>query len=218
MPKPKVARLQPDYRLTAISHYFKPERSSLIILAGGRSRRLGLDKALLRLDEETLLETTVKKVATLSDEVIVAGGPLPYPLPGARLVADVHPGCGPLGGIHAGLAVASNFHSLVVACDMPFLNVGLLRYLMEMAPGHDVVIPRLGDKLEPLHALYSKNCLGPIEGLIERGDFKIIHFFPGVRVRYIGREEIERFDPEHLSFLNINTPEDLEQARKRLAR
>ena len=189
-----------------------------IVLAGGRSRRLGLDKALLRLDDETLLEATVKKAATLSDEVIVAGGPFPYPLPSARLVADVYPGCGPLSGIHAGLSAASSFHSLVVACDMPFLNMELLRCMVEMAPGYDVVIPHLGDKLEPLHAIYSKNCLGPIEGLIERGDFKIIHFFPEVRVRYLEREEIERFDPKHLSFLNINTPEDLEQARKRLAR
>lgn len=193
-------------------------RITAIVLAGGRSRRLGLDKTLLRLDGETLLEATVKKMATLSDEVIVAGGPFPYPLPGARLVADVYSGCGPLGGIHAGLAAASNFHSLVVACDMPFLNVGLLRYMVEMAPGYDVVIPRLGDKLEPLHALYSKNCLGPIEGLIEQRALKIIHFFPEVRVRYIEREEIERFDPEHLAFFNVNTPEDLERARQRLAR
>ena len=191
-------------------------RITAIVLAGGRSHRLGLDKALLRLDDETLLEATVKKAATLSDEVIVAGGPFPYHLD-ARMVPDVYSGCGPLGGIHAGLAAASNFHSLVVACDMPFLNVGLLRYMVEMAPGHDVVIPRLGDKLEPLHAVYSKNCLRPIERLIEREDFKIIHFFPEVRVRYVEREEIERFDPEHLSFFNINTLEDLEQARKRFA-
>jgi len=99
-----------------------------------------------------------------------------------------------------------------VTCDMPFLNLGLLRYMVGMAPGHDVIIPRLGEKLEPLHALYSKNCLKPIERLIERGDFKIIHFFPEAWVRYV-----ERFDPEHLSFFNINTPEDLERARKRLA-
>lgn len=184
-----------------------------IVLAGGRSRRLGLDKALLRLDDERLLETTVTKVATLSDEVIVAGGPFLYRL-GARAVTDVYPGCGPLGGIHAGLAAASNFYSLVVACDMPFLNPELLRYMVELAQGRDVVIPRWDDKLEPLHAVYSKNCLGPIERLIEQDDFKIIDFFPEVQVCYVEREEIERFDPKHLSFFNINTVEDLEQARK----
>lgn len=178
---------------------------------------MGLDKALLRLDDNTLLEAAVRKMAALGDEVIITGGHFHYSLPGARLVADIYPSCGPLSGIHAGLTAASNFHSLVVACDMPFLNVELLQYMVGMAPGYDVVIPRLGDKLEPLHALYSKNCLGPIEGLIERRDFRIIHFFSEVRVCYIEREAIERFDPEHLSFVNINTPEDLERARKKLA-
>ncbi len=184
-----------------------------IVLAGGRSRRLGLDKALLRLGEKTLLRATIDKVATLSDEVIVAGGPFPFHLD-ARVVPDVYPGCGPLGGIHAGLTVASNFYSLVVACDMPFLNLELLRYMVELAPGCDVVIPRWDDKLEPLHAIYSKNCLEPIERLIRGRDLRIVHFLPEVRVRYVGEEEIERFDPKHLSFFNINTPEDLEQARR----
>jgi len=184
-----------------------------IVLAGGRSRRLGFDKALLRLGHETLLEATVRKVAILSDEVIVAGGGLfPYRLPNVRLVADIYRGCGPLAGIHAGLVAASHFHSLVVACDMPFLNLALLRYMVERAPGYDVVIPRLDDKLEPLHAVYSKHCLGPIERLLERRDFKIIRFFPEVQVCYLEKDEIERFDPKHLSFFNINTVEDLKQA------
>ena len=191
-------------------------RITAVVLAGGRSHRLGFDKALLRLGDETLLERAVRKVATLSDEVIVAGGPLPYPLPGVRLEADVYLGCGPLGGIHAGLAAAFNFHSLVVACDMPFLNLELLRYMVELAPGHDVVIPRLGIYLEPLHAIYSKDCLKPIERRIEAGNFKVSDFLSEVRVRYVERDEIERFDPEHLSFFNINTPQDLGRMREKL--
>ncbi|MEA3345751.1 MAG: molybdenum cofactor guanylyltransferase [Chloroflexota bacterium] len=190
------------------------KRITAIILAGGRSRRLGLDKSLLRLDDETLLEATVKKVATLSDEVIVAGGPFPYPLPGARLVADIYHGCGPLGGIHAGLAAASNFHSLVVACDMPFLNIRLLRYIVKRASGYDVVIPRLGTYLEPLHAIYSRDCLKSIERQIEAGNFRVSDLLSEVRVCYVEGDEIERFDPQHLSFFNINTPEDLERAEE----
>lgn len=190
-------------------------RITAVVLAGGKSRRLGLYKALLRLDDETLLEVTVKKVATLSDEAIVAvSGPLPYRLPGARLVADVYPGCGPLGGIHAGLTAASNFYSLVVACDMPFLNLELLQYIVELAPGCDVVIPRLGAYLEPLHAIYSKDCLRPIERQIEAGNLKISDLLSEVQVRYLEGDEIEHFDPKHFSFFNINTAEDLERARK----
>ena len=188
-----------------------------VILAGGKSRRLGIDKAALRLGDKTLLEGIVQKMSALSEEIIVVGDSLPYPLSGIRLVADIYPGCGPLGGIHAGLTVASNFHSLVVACDMPFLNLELLQYMVELGTSHDVVIPRWdNDKLEPVHAIYSKNCLGPIERLIQRRDFRIIHFFPEVQVRYVERDEIERFDPKHLSFFNINTPEDLERARRGL--
>ena len=188
-----------------------------VVLAGGQSRRLGVDKTALRLGDKTLLEGIVQKMSALSEEIIVVGDSLPYPLSGIRLVADIYPGCGPLGGIHAGLTVASNFHSLVVACDMPFLNLELFQYMVELATSHDVVIPHWDDdKLEPLHAIYSKNCLGPIERLIQRRDFRIIHFFPRVRVRYVEQNEIERFDPKHLSFFNINTPEDLERARRGL--
>ena len=158
--------------------------------------------------------TIVKKVTALSEEIIVVSDFLPYPLPGIRLVADIYPGCGPLGGIHVGLTAASKFHSLIVACDMPFLNLELLRYMVQLATSYDVVIPCWDDQLELMHAIYSKNCLGPIERLIQQQDFKIIHFFPEVRVRHVERDEIERFDPEHLSFSNINTPEDWRQTQR----
>jgi molybdopterin-guanine dinucleotide biosynthesis protein A len=189
-------------------------KTTTIVLAGGRSRRLGLDKIILCLDDETLLEATVKKVAALGDEVIVAvKGPLPYCLPGVRLVTDVHPGCGPLGGLHAGLAAASNSCCSVVACDMPFLNLDLLRYLISLAEDADVVVPRWTD-VEPLHAIYRPvTCLGPIERALARGERRIISFYHEVRVRYVERAEIARFDPQGLSFFNVNTAEDWEQAR-----
>lgn len=185
-----------------------------IVLAGGKSRRLGLDKILLCLDDEMLLEATVRKVTILSDEVIVAvKGPLPYRLPGVRLVPDVHPGCGPLGGIHAGLVAASNFYCLVVACDMPFLNLDLLRHLISLAEDADVVVPRWTD-VEPLHAVYRPaTCLGPVERALARGERRIVSFYHEVGVRYVERAEIARFDPQGLSFFNINTAEDWERAR-----
>ena len=215
-----------------------------IILAGGKSQRLGTDKALLKLGGQTLIENVIEKVSQLSQEVIVVANVPPFPLqswgePGeggeglsARLVGDVHPGKGALGGIYSGLLAASHFHSLVVACDMPFLNLHLLRYMALLAPGYDVVLPRLAARtfsshralgqgavtakeghLHPLHAIYSKRCLGPIKELLEKGDLRIIAFFSQVRVRYVEQEEIDPFDPHHLSLFNINTPADVERAQ-----
>jgi molybdopterin-guanine dinucleotide biosynthesis protein A len=156
----------------------------------------------------------VEKMARIGDEVIiVTNSPQRYGYLGARLVSDVYPGKGALGGIYSGLEAAHNHHSLVVACDMPFLDLNLLRYMILLSPGQDVVIPRVGGLTEPLHAIYSKKCLQPIERLLSAGGFKIIDFFPEVRVRYVEEQEIKLFDPRCLSFFNINTLADLEKAQ-----
>jgi molybdopterin-guanine dinucleotide biosynthesis protein A len=97
---------------------------------------------------------------------------------------------------------------------MPFLNRSLLRYMIEVSDGFDFVLPRINDFFEPLHAIYSKNCAAPMESLIKRDRRVIIELFDHVKVRYIEAEEVDRFDPQHLSFFNINTKEDLELARK----
>jgi molybdopterin-guanine dinucleotide biosynthesis protein A len=99
---------------------------------------------------------------------------------------------------------------------MPFLNLSLLRYMQGLASRYDVVIPRRGQLTEALHAFYSRNCLPLIEQQLLAGDLRIIHFLPHVRVRYVDREEIEVFDPQHLSFFNINSQADLEKAREEL--
>lgn len=190
---------------------------SCIVLAGGQSQRLGTDKAFLKIGNRILIEGIVEKMAKIGDEVIiVTNSPQRYGHLKARLVGDVYPDKGALGGIYSGLKAAHSHHSLVVACDMPFLDLNLLRYMILLSPGHDVVIPRVGGLTEPLHAIYSKKCLQPIERLLSAGGFRIIDFFPEVRVRYV-EEEIKLFDPQCLSFFNINTLEDLEKA-KSLAR
>ncbi len=185
-----------------------------LVLAGGRSRRLGTDKASLDWGGRTLLAATVEKMAAISDDVIIVGNVgQAHTYPGTRLVRDVYPGKGSLGGIYSGLLVARDFHSFVVACDMPFLNPGLLSYMAGLASGYDVVIPRLGGHVEPLHAIYSKNCLGPMLGLLQKGDLKIIDFFGQVRIRHVEKGEIQGFDPSGLAFFNINTRADLERAK-----
>lgn len=125
---------------------------------------------------------------------------------------DLYPGKGALGGIYTGLVSSANFHNLTVACDMPFLNIELLRYMIELCPGFDAVVPRVGRNVEPLHAIYSKNCLDPIARLLKHGNLQIGNLFNSVKVRYIEQDEIDKFDPEHLSFFNVNTKADLERA------
>lgn len=199
---------------------------SAVVLAGGQSRRLGRDKSFLVVDGQSLIARTVGILADLSDDlIVVTNEPEQYEslaLP-ARLVPDERPGVGSLMGIYSGLKVARHHHALVVACDMPFLNLPLLRYMVglvvpqPLVAGHDVVIPRLGELLEPLHAVYSKVCLSPIARLLAQGRRQVIAFFPEVRVHYVAEDEINRFDPHHLSFVNVNTLEDWTQVQTLLA-
>ena len=196
-----------------------------IILAGGRSSRLGREKLAEVIAGKSLIERAISRLSALSPEILIvisqkqARSSLPsYTYPDAKTVVDLYPETGSLIGIYTGLVHSSNFLNLVVACDMPFLNLELLRYMVKMAPGFDVVIPRIGDQMEPLHAVYSRNCIGPMEDLIKQGNLKVTGFFDSVKLRYVGEEELDRFDPEHLSFFNINTEADLKRARTLAAR
>ena len=130
----------------------------------------------------------------------------------AKTAVDIYADSGSLGGIFTGLTAASNDWGMVVACDMPFLNAGLMRYMLGLRPGYDAIVPVPEGYPEPTHALYSKACLPHIERRLKAGQLKIAGFFDDVRVRYVGAKEISRFDLEQLSFFNVNTPEDLSRA------
>ena len=192
---------------------------SCIILAGGKSLRLGYDKVLEKVGNKSLLEQVISRIDALSkDIIIVTAEERTFPQiashPKLKVVPDIFPGKGSLGGIYTGLVTSDSFYNLVVACDMPFLNQSLLRYMIEVSDGFDFVLPRVNNLFEPLHAVYSKNCVDPIEFIIKQGRKVIIELFDFVKVRYVEAEEIDRFDPKHLSFFNINTKKDLELARK----
>ena len=192
---------------------------SCIVLAGGKSLRLGHDKALETVGNRSLVEWAVCNLSLFdSNIIIVTTKEQSFPqftgYPKLRIVTDTYPGKGPLGGIYTGLAASDSLHNLVVACDMPLLNQALLRYMIQVSPDFDLVVPRLGDMVEPLHAVYSKGCLAPIGCLLQQGNLRVSKLFPLVRVRYVETEEINRFDPKHLSFFNINTEADLETARE----
>ncbi len=192
---------------------------SCIVLAGGRASRLGHNKAQVNIGNKTLFQRVLCGISFINGEVIVvSGGKESFPWlttqPRHRAVTDIYPGKGPLVGIFTGLGVSCSQYNLVVACDMPFLNRGLLRYMTELAAGFDLVIPRLGDMVEPLHAVYSKGCWAPIERMIEQDNLGVNRLLSLVRVRYVEADEIDRFDPAHLSFFNVNTEADLEAARQ----
>jgi molybdopterin-guanine dinucleotide biosynthesis protein A len=206
-----------------------PARVSLsgVVLAGGHSERLGQDKARLRLwgpQGPTLLEATVARLVEVCAEVVVVSDvPHDWPALPARIVFDRYPGGGALGGIYSGLLETAHRFALAVACDMPFLNPALLRYMADLPQDYDVLIPRLrhsekaaDPQVEPLHAIYGRPCLEPMRELLMRGERRIIRFFPQVRVRYLEEAEWARFDPQGRSFRNINTPAELAEVQQML--
>ena len=192
---------------------------SCIVLAGGKGLRLGRDKVLEIVGNRNLLRWVIAQLSSFnSDIIVVTAGKKSFPQfnanPGFKLVTDTYLAKGPLGGIYTGLAASDSFYNLVVACDMPFLNQALLRYMIQLSAGFDLVVPRLGDLVEPLHAIYSKSCLAPIEGLLSQGNLRVSALFDLVKVKYVEADEIDSFDPKHLSFFNINTEADLEMAQQ----
>jgi molybdopterin-guanine dinucleotide biosynthesis protein A len=219
-------------------------RVSAVVLAGGQSRRMGRDKALIEFEGAPLIARVFERVKPLCTEVIiVANDAAEYARFGLPVVGDVYPGKGSLGGIFSGLQAAREQFALVVASDMPFLNAALLSHLISLAPHFDVVIPRAqdpsgktprslrGDKpagerrvygadrpiakesnLHPMHAVYSKSCLPAIEARLLQNDLRAVGFLDSVRVRVVESDEVDRFDLQHLSFFNANTPEDLQFA------
>lgn len=192
-----------------------------IVLAGGRSTRLGRDKASEPLLGRPMLQHVIDRVSPLVGEVVIVAAPgqtLPPVRTPARLrtAVDVYPGTGPLGGIYTGLLAARADRCLVVACDMPLLTPALLRALLERSAACDVVMPVL-EYPEPLHAVYARSCVEPIRERLAAGQLKITNFLGAVRVCYLREGEVRALDPELRSFINTNTEEDLARARELLA-
>lgn len=171
---------------------------------------MGKNKAFIEVNGQRLIDRTKNLFVELFDEVLlVTNSPLDYLDLNLRLIADLWPGKGALGGIYTGLFHASHSHAFVAACDMPLLNKALISRLAALSPGYDIVIPKTEDGFQPLHAVYSRKCLPFMENLLRENNLKIIDFFPRVKKREVPTEEILPLDPQLISFLNINTPEDL---------
>jgi len=187
-----------------------------IVLAGGKSLRLGKSKALEIAGGKSLIERVIQQLKQLSSHVLIATSREQFDLLvaiDAEILVDMYPNKGPLGGIYTGLMASRCSHNIVVACDMPFLNTRLLRHMVELSRDFDAVVPTLSmGNIEPLHAVYSKACLNSIRTQLDSGQLRVDSFLNKVRVRYVERSECQRLDPQLLSFFNINYQSDLDRA------
>ncbi len=192
------------------------ERSALsgIVLAGGQSRRMGRNKALLELQGQTLIARVLERLSPLCDELIISANDveLYVDLP-AQVVPDLIPGRGALGGIHAGLTTMRHDKAVVVACDMPFLSLSLLRYMVVVSSSYDVVVPWVNGFFEPLHAVYSARCVDPIAQLIAEGPRRVVDLYRQVRLREVTEADVRLFDAD-LSFVNVNTREEWSEVQR----
>ena len=189
-----------------------------VILAGGSSSRMGQDKSQLKLAGMTMIEIIVQKLGKVFEEVIVVGereeqfSSLPVIFTRDIIVKPVK---NSLTGVHAGLSKSSSDYSFVVACDMPFLNLNLIQYLSEYpVKDYDLVVPLVKDCHQSLHAVYSKRCVDFIADHLNKDYYRIGYFITQINTKYIPQQEIEKYDPDFLSFLNINTREEYERALK----
>ena len=189
-----------------------------IVLCGGSSRRFGGEKALALVGGRRVIDRVIGVVAPLTGRVIVvttagiAGLGLPA---GVEVVADGFPGTGPLGGICTGLRHTASGLALVVGGDLPFLAPGLLRFLLDLAGGHDAVAPRRADGyVQPLHAVYARACSPRLEEQLNGGERAVWRVLAGLRTRYVEPGECLPLDPDGISLFNLNTPEDLERANR----
>lgn len=186
-----------------------------VIQAGGKSTRMGgAPKALLELGGRRIIERVLDVLRGVADPVLlVTNTPELYHFLGLPMIPDVFPDGGSLGGIYSGLHAAPGDVAFTVACDMPFISPAVARLVTGRAPEADVVVPRVGEQWETLHACYAKACLGPMERRLREGRLKITGFFDEVRVLGIPEAEIARLADPARVFMNVNTPEELARAR-----
>jgi molybdopterin-guanine dinucleotide biosynthesis protein A len=187
-----------------------------IILSGGKSLRMGENKAFIEIDGIPIINRIHTLFKELFQEIIIVTNQEELFLNlEARIFDDIILDRGVLAGLYTGLFFSSHLYSFCVACDMPFLNESVIKYLIQKADHFDVIVPKTKDGLQPLHAIYSKNCLEPIKRTIEQRKYKIIDFFPRVKIKMVEEYEFYSLDPTMQSFINVNTPEELRLIKQR---
>jgi molybdenum cofactor guanylyltransferase len=181
--------------------------------------RLGRDKALETFDIGNLTERVLSRLSLFNQDIILVCSAVQnfnsfVNDPRLRLVTDIYPEKGPLGGLYTGLSVSTTSYNILVACDMPFLNTEMLEYMASQISGFDAVVPRFDSYVEPLHAIYARSCIKQVKEMLDTGIIPLKQLCDRINVRYIEKQEINRFDPGYVSFFNINTESDLKKARE----
>ncbi len=187
-----------------------------VILAGGKSSRMGSNKAFLKVKGKTFIEHQIDLLREIFNEITIsANTPAEYKHLNVPIIPDIYPDKGPLSGIHAALIHSRSFHTFILACDMPFVEIELIKQLQGFIEGHDVVVPQSKKGLEPLHAFYSKNCIAPIKKELDNNNLRIISFFPQVKVKTVKLNSLSLSDKIKNSIKNLNTTEEYKDAKKK---
>jgi len=197
------------------------EKVTGVLLAGGKSRRMGRDKRFLTLGGLTLFDRVRRVLETLFSEVlIVLAEEVPdLPVGKGKVVYDVIPGCAAAGGLYTGLFFSTEPRIFAVACDMPLLQGQVISHMSSIAPQADIVTVKWGDDFQPMHSFYSKGCTASLEAMLRSGSYKIQNLFDHehLSVQVVPAQDFQPYDPGHISFLNVNTPGDLERAQQIMA-
>jgi len=187
--------------------------ATAVVLTGGKSSRMGRPKALLPFDGEPLIAHVVRALQPMFAEAVVVAAPeQELPALPTLLVRDEVAYQGPVSGIYHGLKASTKEVCFVTSCDAPFLNLALISHLLSQISDYDVVVPYWQERFQPLHAVYRTNCAPLLKDQLERGELRPIFLYDKVRTRKIPEAEIRGHDPEGLSFLNMNSPEDYDAA------
>lgn len=181
-----------------------------VILVGGKSRRMGRDKAFLPWEGAPLIDRTLSVFrANFASVLLVGDGAERFADYGCTVIPDIYPGSA-LGGLYTGLFHADRQYIFAASCDLPFPNLALLRYLCSLKDGYDCVVPHSAQGMEPLFAVYAKSALPAMLALLEEGDFKILRLYPKLNTRFVGADELTTIADYDKAFVNINTPEEFQ--------
>jgi molybdopterin-guanine dinucleotide biosynthesis protein A len=192
-------------------------KAAAIILAGGKSSRMGTNKALLKINKKSNIERIKDKLKLRFDDIIlVTNEPEVYDFLGLKMAADRYPGMGPLAGVHAGLLTSNYDINFIVACDMPFVSVDLAKVLVNSCRDYDAVIPVINGKQQPLFSVFKKEAASVVAECIEAGQLRMKHLLEHLNVLYVTEKELQIYSTNDLEqvFFNMNHPHEYEDAIK----